>query len=215
MRFRMGLRVGFARWFDCSCRRRLGTGTVVWKDVMPIVVGFLLTTVLGGLLGVLFQRQSWAHQYRVQLADQELQLALRIFEEISRLLDRRLYRLRLLAGEATPPNTGARSALAESHMDAYRAVLFEWNDGINRNLALVQRYYGAEMRDRLDNTIGAAFVDLGREVEALWKGAGQLRPDLETRLRQLGGLVYHFNLEMIRAVQQRDVGLLGRARPTA
>ncbi|OPC76477.1 hypothetical protein B4N89_46445 [Embleya scabrispora] len=186
----------------------------MWKDVMPIVVGFLLTTVLGGLLGVLFQRQSWAHQYRVQLADQELQLALRIFEEISRLLDKRLYRLRLLAGEATPPNTGARSALAESHMDAYRAVLFEWNDGINRNLALVQRYYGAEMRDRLDNTIGAAFVDLGREVEALWKGAGQLRPDLETRLRQLGGLVYHFNLEMIEAVQQRDVGLLGRARPT-
>ncbi|GGX75965.1 hypothetical protein [Streptomyces hiroshimensis] len=60
------------------------------KELIPVVAGFLLTTVLGGLLGSFFQRRAWAHQHRVQTQDRER--AVLVFEEVSRLLDKRLYR---------------------------------------------------------------------------------------------------------------------------
>jgi hypothetical protein len=150
----------------------------------------------------------------MQLRQQERERAVAIFEEVSRLMDRRLYRLRLLywslpAGRAD----GARSPLAEPRMDEYRQVLCEWNDSINRNLALIQQYFGEAMRRRLDNTIGSTFVGLGRSIERLW--ASESNPpaavepkELDRRLTELSSLVYGFNLQMIRAIQAGAVGWL-------
>lgn len=179
---------------------------------MPLVVGFLLTTVLGGLLGFFFQQRTWAHQHRVQTHDRERERAAEVFEEVSRLLDRRLYRLRLLAWSLLAEGDG-RSEQAESSMENYRQVLFEWNDSLNRNLALIQQYFGAVARDRFDRTIGAAFIELGRTVEAMWKQRGEEaggaggRQIQDVQLTELGGLIYVFNLDMIKAVQSGRVGL--------
>jgi hypothetical protein len=63
--------------------------------------------VAGGALGYWFQHRAWAHQHEIQLRDEEHQhevqrreeehqRALKTFEEVSQLLDRRLYRMRLL-----------------------------------------------------------------------------------------------------------------------
>ena len=35
------------------------------KEFAPILLGFLLTTVLGGFLGVYLQQRSWAHRFRL------------------------------------------------------------------------------------------------------------------------------------------------------
>jgi hypothetical protein len=121
----------------------------VWNSVMnqlvPVVAGFLLTTVIGGLLGFLLQNRSWEHQHKVlaseqerqrrlQIAEQERKEAVQIFDEISRLMDKRLYRLRLvywsLKEESDP---GKRSPAAEERWKEYRQVLYEWNDSVNRN----------------------------------------------------------------------------------
>lgn len=184
------------------------------ETLVPVVAGFLLTTVLGGTLGYIFQRRGRTHQHMTQLRHQERERAVAIFEEVSRLLDRRLYRLKLLywslaAGRADR----TRSPLAEPRMDDYRQVLYEWNDSINRNLALVQQYFGEAMRRRLDNAIGSAFVSLGRSVERLWIAqsdptATGAPDDLGRRLTELNSLVYGFNLQMIRAIQTGEVGWL-------
>ena len=87
----------------------------VVSALVPLVVGFLLTTVAGGLLGVYLQRRSWSHQYNVQLAAARRDRAVALFEELSRLLDRRLYRTRrlywTLRGERERPlsERGAKS----------------------------------------------------------------------------------------------------------
>ena len=116
-------------------------------DLLLLFVGFLLTSVLGGLLGYLFQGRSWAHQHEVQRRDQERQQALRTFEEVSRLLDRRLYRMRRLywAARSRALGTGDAAELAAAQA-GYREVLFEWNDNLNRTLALVHTYFGGEVR---------------------------------------------------------------------
>jgi hypothetical protein len=187
------------------------------RELLPVAAGFLLTTVLGGLLGFLLQRRSWTHQHNVQLAEQERERAVRIFEEVSRLLDRRLYRLRLLHWSLQGTGTdNASIELLDSRMDAYRQVLFDWNDSINRNLALIQQYFGTSMRSRLDSEIGLSLVELGRRVESHWKGrtSPSSAPDsseidrTSRRIDQLSANIYSYNLSMIRAIQSAQVGWL-------
>ncbi|MER5222838.1 hypothetical protein [Streptomyces flaveus] len=183
------------------------------KELIPVVAGFVLTTVLGGLLGFFFQRRTWAHQHRVQTQDQERERAVLVFEEVSRLLDKRLYRLRLLYWSLAA-DTDVRSERSESRMEDYRQVLYEWNDSINRNLALIQQYFGIAIRERLDYGIGAAFVELGQAVEAMWRqfdsGTGTASRERinDALLTELGSQIYHYNLDMIRAIQGGAVGWL-------
>jgi hypothetical protein len=180
------------------------------KQLTPLLVGFLLTTVVGGLLGYFFQLRSWRHQYEVQFRAQERERANRAFEEISRLLDKRLYRLRQLYWGLSGPTEGRREEDQARRMDEYRAVLYEWNDNINRNLALVQQYFGASMRDRLDYEVGAAFVQLGRQVESLWKeypaSRSMSHPQLDRRIKELNGMIYGFNIRMLRLIQSGSIG---------
>ncbi|GAQ59682.1 hypothetical protein [Streptomyces scabiei] len=181
------------------------------KELIPLAVGFLLTTVLGGLLGSFFQQRTWAHQHRVQTQDRERERAVLVFEEVSRLLDKRLYRLRLLYWSLAA-GTDARSEQSETRMGDYRQVLFEWNDSINRNLALIQQYFGIAARERLDYRIGAAFVELGQAVEVMWRRADSATGTTsrerinDALLTALGAQIYAYNLDMIRAIQSGAVG---------
>ncbi len=183
-------------------------------NLAPVIVGFILTTVLGGLLGSFFQNRTWDHQNKIQQAEQERlhkaqiaeekrDKALQIFDEISRLMDKRLYRLRLVYW-SLPAGGGqaGHSPSAENRFEDYRRVLYEWNDSINRNLALLQHYFGQDMRDRLDYQVGASFVELGRVIELWWKSgvSPEQGQSFDTRLQNLRNLVYTFNLDMIRAI---------------
>jgi hypothetical protein len=53
-------------------------------------VGCLLTTVLGGLLGALFQRRTWDHQHDAQLFEKEIERAADVCYSLSTMLDRRM-----------------------------------------------------------------------------------------------------------------------------
>jgi len=189
-------------------------------NLAPVILGFFLTTVLGGLLGFFFQNRSWEHQhkiqqaeqerlYNVQLAEEKRERALQVFDEISRLMDKRLYRLRLIYWSLSAEDGQVNhSPSAESRFEDYRKVLYEWNDSINRNLALLQHYLGPTMRNRLDYEVGTSFVELGRIFEKWWTTSvtPESTESLDSRLRSLSSRVYTFNLEMISAIQGDDGG---------
>jgi hypothetical protein len=183
----------------------------------PVVVGFLLTTVLGGFLGSLFQRRVWNHQHVTQIMTSERTRSIEIFEEVSRLLDKRLYRLRLLYWSLPAGNSrGVRSQLAEQRLDDYRQILFDWNDGINRNLALIQQYFGDEARFEFDHVMGIHFIQLGRMVEHYWNSDDALDPveksDFEGRLHLLGRLIYHYNISLLQTIRANSMTRKGRTR---
>jgi hypothetical protein len=185
------------------------------KQFAPLIVGFLLTTVAGGILGYFFQIRSWSHQYEVQFYEQERERAAKAFEEISRLLDKRLYRLRLLYWRLSGPVEDKSNAEIQRKMDDYRAVLYEWNDNINHNLAVMQQYFGTRMRIRLDSEVGAEFVKLGRQVERLWRDSSidanrNADTQLDRRIGELNELIYGFNLDMLRLLQSGSIGVFNR-----
>jgi hypothetical protein len=65
-------------------------------DLAPVITGSLLTIFLGGVLGFLFQNRSWDHRHKIQREEQERERAVGVFDEVSRLMDKRLYRLKLV-----------------------------------------------------------------------------------------------------------------------
>jgi len=69
---------------------------VINDDLIKLTAGFLLTTLCGGLLGFVFQRRNARYQWLRARWEKELGEAQAVFEEVSRLLDRRLYRTRQL-----------------------------------------------------------------------------------------------------------------------
>ena len=111
-----------------------------------LVAGFILTTVLGGLLGYVFQRRAWSHQFNVQRRSAEREAAFAALNELSSLLDKRRYRMLLVYWRLD----WAEEPEFEEAVTAYRVVLEEWNDGLNRRLALVATHFGAELKRELD-----------------------------------------------------------------
>ena len=182
---------------------------MILNELAPILLGFLLTTVLGGFLGVYLQQRSWAHRFKVERATAERDRAVQVFDEISRLLDRRLYRMRRLAWTLEGEHNRPLSQRGQKSLSDYDAVLFDWNDSINRNLALLERYFGAERRDELDNEIGALMRSVGAVLDSrvrLESGAEVDLSGLQLDLDRLADLIYAYNVELIRSIQEGRVG---------
>ena len=136
------------------------------NEIIPLVVGFVLTTVLGGWLGARLQRRTWDHQNEVQLRQDELRRADNVCHSVSTLLDKRLYRMsRFYSAMASDPELPEGSERIQACLKEYNAVLYEWNDSLNLNLALMGAYFGEEARNWLDFELYEQFKQVGAELE--------------------------------------------------
>ena len=134
--------------------------------IVLLMIGFLLTSVLGGGLAYLFQQRAWRHQYEIQRQDLHRQQALKTFEEVSSLLDQRLYRMRLIFwGAKRLARRPLKAASLNPELTDYRAVLRVWNDNLNRNLALVDTYFGEVERRQLEDELFAEYAAIGEELD--------------------------------------------------
>lgn len=171
-----------------------------------LLVGFVLTTILGGGLTYVFQRANWRHQYRVQREDLRRDQALKTFEEVSKLLDQRLYRMRQLywAAKAKARRRGDAERFDEA-LAGYRAVLQDWNDNLNRIRALVHTYFGEQARELLENRLHGEYVAIGEELDEFVREVSAsndvpVRP-IGARLTGLSHRVYRFNVHALARVR--------------
>jgi hypothetical protein len=188
-------------------------GQLMANQVVLLVLGFVLTTVVGGVLGYYFQRRTWDANRR----ESERSAAADVFDGISRGMDERLYRMRLVYWGL---RSGDKERIAAA-MTEYRATLVKWNDNLNRNLALVQRYFGREIWAFLSGVLYEEFAIIGRHLED-WHRRRENR-ELESahearlfvtgrRLQALGNDIFELNGLMIAMIQRGEVGLYLKAR---
>lgn len=185
-------------------------------QLLTLVLGFVLTTVAGSLLGSRFQQRAWDHQNEMTLQEADRGHAVRICGDLSQLLDKRLYRMRQLnwalgATEVDRPRI-------DSAMVDYRTVLYEWNDKLNHNLAAAESQFGADIRSELEIEIYERFAAVGRDLEARYRRlslprsrAGEVdseRPSttLNEELGDLSDRIYAFNLLMLVRIREGRVG---------
>jgi tetratricopeptide (TPR) repeat protein len=182
----------------------------VTDQLVVLAVGFLLTGVLGGALGYLFQRRAWSHQHEVERRDEQRRQALKTFEEMSALLDRRLYRMRRVYWLAKRRAEGEPADQLAAALDDYREVLLAWNDNLNRMLALVDTYFGGAMRRQLETDVYERYAAVGRALDRFVRqvsaGTATAVPPIGRRLDALSHHVYQLNSRILALIIQERIG---------
>jgi hypothetical protein len=187
----------------------------VWDNVLPILLGFVLTTVIGGLFASFLQHRSWRYQNAARLREEERKKASDVCQQITTLVDKRLYRMQRLLWAITGQAEGRFSAdVVDARLRDYDEVLFEWNDQLNARLAVVGAYFGEDVRVFLDRVVYAAFRDAGDQLEDLYhQSAGaDAVGKASAELTRLNHLAYQVGVTMMVRVREERVG---RAAPTA
>jgi hypothetical protein len=174
-------------------------------QIILLGLGFVLTSVAGGLIAYYFQIKTDRRNRR----ESERQAAGTVFDEISRAMDRRLYRMWLLHwGLDSGDDDRIDKALGR-----YRKVLVEWNDNLNRNLALTYRYFGEGVWKYLDRALYEEFARIGRLLETRYRDAvrglnqGSADQVLGGQLKALNDEIYVLNRFMVSLIQHGTVGL--------
>jgi hypothetical protein len=195
----------------------LGKGVTAVDSIVGIVVGFALTTVVGGWWAARLQQRSWTRQNDVRLREEERARAGAACQDLMSLLDRRLYRMQRLLWAATAAADGSTDGdELERRRKEYIEVLFCWNDRLNTNLSLIGSYFGDEARVYLDGMY-EDFQLIGQKVEAVVRAArggedtSRLASQLATEFegREAGSLndrVYEFGLMLMGQLREDRVG---------
>lgn len=175
-----------------------------WIDIGKIVFAFILTSGVGTWIAAYLQRRTWEHQRLVKLRDEERQQAFAVFDEVSKILDRRLYRYRQIVYAFR----SEKSDRIERAFTEYREVLFEWNDNLNRNYARLEIYFGQDARHRLEHQINTDIIFIGTQLERI-KNNSENAPTVDyvrEKIDYVNGLVYDFDKSLLRKLENSDIG---------
>lgn len=171
----------------------------ILEKIVLLIVGFLLTTVCGTYL----QQRMWKNQWEIKKADINIAQKKEIFQHISSLLDRRLYRMRQFQWALQERFAETER---EERRNEYREILYEWNENLNRNFALIDIHFGEELRDKFEHEIGYQFIKTGKEIELLYRkkinGEKVDITQIDEVLNSMHISIYHFTLEMLKKIQK-------------
>lgn len=182
------------------------------KDIVALVIGFLLTTVAGGFVGTYLQQRSWRRQNDARLREEELRRADAACQNISALIDKRRYRMFRFLSAMQEHVTGRDvSEQLELCRQGYDAVLFEYNDHLNVNFSLVGTYFGAQARVWIQDVVHETFVRAGEfllragRAASADESAAHLAAAAQ-ELELLSEQIYRFSVFMMAMLREGRVG---------
>ncbi|MCK9379274.1 MAG: hypothetical protein M0P97_04000 [Candidatus Moranbacteria bacterium] len=179
------------------------------KSVGIVVLTFLLVNYFGGKLAEDAQRRFADYQHEKILKESEISAATAIFEEVSRLMDKRIYRMEKLNWELKDNKDFKK---IDNQMELYREVLYDWNDNRNRDIALMERYFGKNISDYYDNDVHRAIKDAGVLLEdcyylPYYKRKEDMGWEIDGRMGDLENKAKELNIRMLKLIQTQGVGI--------
>jgi DNA anti-recombination protein RmuC len=194
------MRIARPRKADTDSEKLLGR----YNELVLLLLGFFLSTIVGGMLAYWYQSLAWSRDDEARRKSEELARASALFEDISRMMDKRLYRLRNVQ-DALEQRLSVGEL--EKCREEYRASVAEWNETLNRNLWATERYFGKSLRNTLEATIQEGFRSLHRDLsETLKDPSGEKVNRLKASIDDFNPLVYAFDGEMLDTLERGAVG---------
>jgi hypothetical protein len=183
-------------------------------ELKLLIWGFVLTTVTGGLLSFFFQELQEGQKVKAdersenaRIMEQRQLQATELFNELSPIIDTRLYNWRRLAWgiEDQIPEDSLKKRYLE-----YQEVFLKWNRNLNRNRALVCRFFGPDL---LENNIVPQFRNLQIVIMNIYNTPRASRPafnngNLDCLSDSLNEVIYEFNNSMAESIRSGQVGLM-------
>ena len=175
-----------------------------YQELVLLLIGFALTTVVGSFLTDQFQSRAWVREDRAKRQQEQMTRASAIYEEVSRLMDKRLFRLRTLQGALEQDATAEEVTNARV---AYRAVVAEWNESLNRNLVVTEMYFGVDARNQLELDIADGFRQLQNQAIRTVDRPTKINLDcLQTGANDFNPHIYAFNQLLLARLQRGEIG---------
>jgi hypothetical protein len=207
-----------------------------YHDLILLIVGFILTGYFGTRLSESIQDRSWKEQHALTSCEADRAESEKVFQEVSTLMDRRLLRMRRLLDLTIHITDEARGNLSSSisfgtqrdfmeMRSDYKKALYQWNDALNKNRALVGRYFGGDMEMTFMNQIQQGFIVADDKLTKILVGPITEKPSnrpspsgrpsvtiptayalggpLKTELDELNVQIYQFDNAMIEGVTKR------------
>lgn len=172
-----------------------------YHDLVLLLIGFLLTAVAGAYI----QHRFEAANARAESVDAQRVLATRVYEDVSTLIDRRSHHLLALSAML---RGGAPDSLVQREYRTYLQVYQEWESSINRNRAMVCRFFGYWPDSR--------FMRLSNDFDKLdaaivpWTDLKQITPQqverIHTGVVSMQRAIFPFNNEMAEAIRTGRIG---------
>ena len=192
-----------------------------WHELCMMLIGFLLTGVLGTVLTNSYRSQSLA-QYdltavetakNMRLAEIETAKNMRLAEklrwetdqatafyaEFSHALDTRrynAYRLVIAYRDKSDPQKIAKI------YDRYIDSVISWNENINRYIVFCERFFGATVALNYEFEISSKFRGIHQEL--LLQAPDTIT--LLSKLDSVGVLIYDLNFEILKQIQEGRIG---------
>ena len=136
--------------------------------------------------------------------------ATKVFEEISTLVDKRQYRMLQVDWKLRPSRGDPQRETLDAAMSEYREVLGDWNSNLNRHLALVERYFGKDVRTTFES-IQEESKSIGQQLESdfwdLVDHGSAAEASHQSSLFALNDHIYQLNIVMISMIQTGEVGI--------
>ncbi len=180
------------------------------QKITLIIITFLLSGLVGTCISYFFQNRSWKYQYKITLQNSETKTSLKIFEEVSRLIDKRIYRMDKLNWALEDNNDEEK---IKKQMNLYRTILYEWNDNYNRDRALLTIYFGNDIQQYFSEDIHSAIKKTGKMLEKYYYTSSDKRNtemgyEIDGRIGDLENKAYEFNLRMLSVIRKREADIL-------
>lgn len=184
-----------------SYRFRLGSFV---EKLALLVVAFMLTTVVGTYLSNQFRSESTRAELEIAAMQSDINRLIQVFEAISQLMDKRLFRTSRLHDVFT----GDAPDQEQPRLVDYRTALIEWNDNVNRYRALFAMHFQPDDSDLTCGTsfedIMAAFAKTHIELQKLISRKKDGDPDkVASLLRDLNNCVYDLDTFMLTRINAR------------
>jgi hypothetical protein len=198
----------------------MGLGMVGLSDLQGQLVltgvAFVLTTLLGTIIANRYESRRAKTDFREKQRD----AARVVYEELSRLMDKRLYRMRQVAWVLDRIDAGKDEV--EAKWADYRGVLYEWNDSLNRNLALTLRYFGPAVMEKFECDVAEMFAGANEELrehhrERLGEADGSSRvltlEQVDLYLEEVEHALYRLNDQMLAVIAMPAYAPSRKPRP--
>lgn len=167
-----------------------------WNELVIILISFILTTILGTSLAFYFQKKSFEFEFQKETNQFQKQSSFNAFQEISCLLDDRLYNTRKVYWSYADKMGDAE---INARWESYRNTLDVWNKNLNRNLALLETYFGSDLKNEFEKIITGEFREIGKALE-LMKVTENIDKNIFKKIDDLNVIVYKFDNKLLKII---------------
>lgn len=179
------------------------------EDMALIGFQFVLLTIGGAIVANFYQGQLADRERGAERRDRSRTEAVAAFDEVSRLLDRRLYRTRRLVWGM---QEGVGTEAWNARRLAYDAAVVDWNENLNRNLALIQVHFGCDLRSKLSGEIFPRFRSISSELTD--KPTLDELSHIHEQINDLNAAVEAFDVEMLERIERNAEQKQVPSKPT-